>query len=179
MKQSFHDLFHYIGQDQHFRVAIMMLLIYTVLILIAGMLLCFLIWLLVGKLFRYDNYPVSFDDLAHSVNSFRPWKIFRGKKKQVVKSLVALLIFSSLISCQKSNDLALATHTIQYWKDHVPFENSAYECPGDQTWTTDTTLYYNNGLPTKSLVDHLPHKAGKYDTAADGMINRIYFEYLN
>lgn len=93
-------------------------------------------------------------------------------------SMLITLIAFALISCTKSNDLVNVSHHIQYWKDHVPAANSGWECPGDQTWETDTTLYYNHGIPTGSLVTHDPHViiAVKAD---DGMYDRIYFEYLN
>lgn len=93
------------------------------------------------------------------------------------KLLLIAFLIPSLISCQKSNDLAHTTHTIQYWTDHVASENSAWECPGDPTWTTDTTLYYNNRLPTKNLVDHKPHVINI--DSVEGGFNRKYFEFLN
>lgn len=80
-----------------------------------------------------------------------------------------------LTACSKSNDLAHATHQIQYWTDKVTVANSAWECPGDNTWITDTTLYYNNtpakvvfGRPIVVSID-----------SVNGGFARKYFEYLN
>lgn len=96
-----------------------------------------------------------------------------------MKNLSFLLLLASLIgsSCTKTGDLVSVTHTIRYWKDVVPFANSAYECPGDQTWVADTVLYFNHGMPTGSLVTHTPVVV-KMDSV-DGGWSRQYFEFLN
>lgn len=98
-----------------------------------------------------------------------------------MKKLIILpVLFASLISCTKTNDLVSIKHRIQYWKDHVANANSAWECPGDSTWYSDTTLYYNHGLPQgtdANLVTHRPNVLTDVFNV-DGF-DRLYFEYLN
>lgn len=71
MKQSLHDLYHYMGQDQHFKIAVIITLIYTMLCVIAGMLLCYIIYLLVDKLFRHDKFSGPLGRLLHFIDRIR------------------------------------------------------------------------------------------------------------
>lgn len=81
MNQSLHDLYHYIGQDLHFRNANIMMLIVLMAGVIIGMLLTWLIQIVANKNPSNGKYSGSLDDLVDSVNGISGWKPKSQTKK--------------------------------------------------------------------------------------------------
>lgn len=80
MKTTMHQFFHYVGRDEHFTNANLMMLIVLVAGVILGMILTWVVQTLANKTHSNGKYSGSLDDLVDSVNGVRGWKPKSHKK---------------------------------------------------------------------------------------------------